>query len=453
MHTAGTEAHSSGAGGGYVLRISVVAALGGLLFGYDTAIISGAIPFIRPYFHLDEYSLGWAVSSILIGCGAGAAAAGIAADRFGRRITLMLCALLFALSGIGAGLSTGLSLFIVFRMAGGIGVGAAAIVSPLYIAETAPPDRRGRLVALYQLAIVAGILLAYLSNFILAGIGDSSWRWMFASQALPSVLFGLMLLLVPETPRWLVKKGRLVEARRILSKTMDPASCESTLGAIQDSFRNEGRAVWSELCSKKYLPVVTLGIFIAVFQQITGINVVLYYAPVLFKDTGMDDSASLLQTVGIGLVNVAATVISITLVDRIGRKLLLKTGSGLMGLSLAAMALCFRYHYFQHYVILCAMLVYVGAFGATWGAVAWVYLSEIFPNRIRGLAMSVATLALWLADFIVTYTFPVMQARAGNALTFSAYAVFCGAALIYVLVKIPETRGKSLEEMETLFLK
>jgi SP family arabinose:H+ symporter-like MFS transporter len=440
---------------GFIIKVSGIAALGGLLFGFDTAIISGAIPGITAYFKLDEYMLGWAVSSILVGCAAGALISGTLADKYGRQFMLIICAVLFAISGIGAGASHQLYLFILFRLVGGLGVGAAAMVSPMYIAETAPAAWRGRLVAFYQLAIVIGILLAYFSNYIFSSLGENSWRWMFESQVVPSLLFLILLMLVPETPRWLIKKGRKEEATRILVKTAGLFAAKKEMTDIIQSFRGEGHSGGSSLSppfDKIYRPVLILGILVAVFQQVTGINAILYYAPVIFRETGLDSSSSLLQTIGIGFVNVVSTFIAIGLVDKLGRKKFLLAGSLLMGISLFAEALCFHYHYFSHYLVLIFMLLYVGAFGCTLGAVTWVYLSEIFPNAIRGLALSVATLSLWLADFVVTYAFPVMTKHLGTSATLFCYTALCGVAFFYVLFNVKETKGRSLEEIETLFV-
>lgn len=437
---------------GYIVRVSGVAALGGFLFGFDTAIVSGAIPYLQRYFHLNQAALGGAVSSILIGCGAGALLAGPLAEARGRRWVLLACALLFALSGLGAALAQNLSAFVLLRLVGGLGVGAAALVSPMYIAEMAPAQWRGRLVSLYQLAIVLGVLLAYCANYGLAGMGANNWRWMFASQVAPALLFGSLLLLVPETPRWLAKQGRLAEARQVLDRTGGAAFGQHELEAIQQSFRQESASEWRELVSRRYRPVVLLGISLAVFQQVTGINAILYYAPIIFRQTGLATVDSLRQTIGIGAANVVAALVAIGLVDKVGRRRLLLVGSVLMGLSLVVVAACFTTHYFAHYVVVLAMLVYVGAFGATLGAVTWVYLAEVFPNRIRGLALAAATLLLWLADFIVAYAFPVMVERLGTAATLLTYAGFCGLAFVYVLAKVPETKGKSLEQIEQTFL-
>ncbi|MBO9621035.1 MAG: sugar porter family MFS transporter, partial [Niabella sp.] len=367
----------------FIALASFVAALGGLLFGFDTAIISGAIPYIRNYFQLDEYMLGFTVSSILVGCAIGALLAGNIANRYGRRLTLIVCALLFALSGIGSGLAHELSSFIAFRLLGGLGVGAAAMVSPMYIAEIAPPKQRGRLVSFYQLAIVFGILVAYFTNYIFDGAGANNWRWMFASQALPSLLFFLLLLLVPETPRWLVMKNKDHAARAILQKISGAATADKELEQMKNSFRDMEKSSAKTLFSKPYKTVLFIGILMAVFQQVTGINAIIYYAPVIFRETGLDGASSLTQTIGIGVVNIIATLIAIGLVDKLGRKKLLVAGSFLMMLALVGIGLCFQFHYFDHYFVLIFMLLYVAAFGATLGAVVWVYLSEIFPNRIR----------------------------------------------------------------------
>jgi MFS transporter, SP family, arabinose:H+ symporter len=432
----------------FIWMISIVAALGGLLFGFDTAIISGTIQYITPYFGLNAYSLGWAVSAILIGCGLGALVAGKLADAYGRRFVLKCCAILFAVSAIGVAVATSLPVFVIFRIIGGVGVGAAAMVSPMYVAEITPAQQRGRMVALYQLAIVSGILLAYFVNYVLDGTGANSWRWMFASQTIPAVLFWFMLLKVPDTPRWLVTKNRSQEALAVLERTAGQAYAENEFKQILLSFQKHEKPRVAELFTSVHRPIVLMGILIAVFQQVTGINAILYYAPVIFKETGIDTAGSLLQTIGIGCVNVLATFIAIAWVDKVGRKRLLLYGSVCMGVSLLAVGLCFQYRFFDYYIVLISMITYVSAFGATLGAVTWIVLSEIFPNRIRGLALSAATIALWIADFIVASTFPVMSDSLGTSSTLYIYALFCAVSFVYVLLKVPETKGKSLEEIE-----
>jgi SP family arabinose:H+ symporter-like MFS transporter len=434
----------------YILRVSLVAALGGLLFGYDTAIISGAVPFIKVVFGLDEYGLGWAVGCILLGCGIGALLAGPLMEKLGRRKILSICAILFALSGLGAALAGTEVLFVIFRIVGGLAVGAVAMVSPVYIAEMAPAKTRGRLVATYQLAIVSGILLAYLSNYLLSDTGPNGWRWMFASQILPALLFFIMLFGVPETPRWLIGKGMQADAYEVLLRIGGDEFAKAELAHIEQSFNYTEKMGLTAIL--KHPRVVWLGILVAVFQQVTGINAIIYYAPVIFKETGIGSSGALLQTIGIGVVNFVVTLLVLRLVDRWGRRKLLILGSISMGFSLMGIALCFSFHFFEYYLVLILTLTYVAAFSATLGAVTWVYLSEIFPNRIRGLAISIATLALWLADFLVTLTFPIMAKNLGTAATLGVYAGFCGIAAVYMYMNVPETKGKTLEEIEELFL-
>jgi len=436
----------------FVSRISGVAALGGLLFGFDTAVISGAIPYISPYFHLQGYLLGWAVSCVLIGCVGGALLAGSLSDRYGRRVVLLLCAMLFAASGLGAGLSHRIDIFIFSRTIGGLGVGAAAMVSPMYIAETAPDRIRGRLVSFYQMAIVLGILFAYFTNYCFKDSGTNNWRWMFASQAFPSLLFAGLLFFVPETPRWLVLKGRREQALDVLSSIAGKRVTEKMLDPIESSFAQGSSNSLKDLFSAKYRKVLIVGILIAVFQQITGINAILYYAPVIFKETGLDNSSSLFQTIVIGSVNVITTGVAIALVDHVGRKKFLLLGSMLMGISLTTIGLCFYQRYFSHYIVLIALLIYVASFGCTLGAVTWVYLSEMFPNRIRSNALSATTLCLWLADFLVADTFPVLTQQLGTALTLWIYAICCLAAFLYIWRNVRETKGQSLETIETLFI-
>lgn len=427
---------------GPIILLTTVAALGGLLFGFDTAIISGAIPFIKTYFSLGAAGLGWAVSSILIGCAGGALLAGRAADRFGRRYALMACAVLFAVSGLGAAIAPVLTVFILSRILGGLGVGAAAMVSPMYIAETVPARLRGRLVSLYQMAIVLGMLLAYFSNYVFV----DNWRLMFASQVLPAGLFYVLLFKVPESPRWLLGKGFRDRALAVLTVVNGADRALFVLREIDASYAGDGRRV----SLAPYRKVLVTGILVAVFQQVTGINAILYYAPVIFAKTGVSSSSSLLQTILIGGVNVCSTLVAIGLVDKVGRKRFLLGGSLLMGTLLAGIAVCFHVNYYSHYVVLVLILLYVAVFGCTLGAVTWVYLSEIFPNRIRSRALSIATLSLWVADFLVADTYPLLDEHAGTSATLLVYGFCCVVAFVF-FIRLPETKGKSLEIIESLF--
>ncbi len=437
----------------YIFLVSVVSALGGLLFGFDTAIISGAINFIQPYFQLNEYSLGWAVSSILIGCVIGAAIAGKLCDVWGRKKILLLCGFLFAVTGIGTGMAHSLGVFVFFRIAGGLAVGIAAMAAPMYIAETVPGALRGRMVSLYQLAIVLGILLAYLSNYLLADAGENNWRWMFASQTVPSVLFFGFMFLVPESPRWLMKKERKKEAEIILTKVGGAVYSNIELEAIEESFHHEHKEKLADLWLPAFSPLLWMGIIIAVFQQITGINAILYYAPEIIKKTGVTNENALLQTIGIGVIMFLFTLVAIWLIDKAGRKILLLIGCALMGLSLIGVAACFHFQYFENYLVLLFLMIYIAGFSASLGAVTWVILSEIFPNRIRGLALSISTLLLWIADFFASFAFPVLNEKLGVAITLLIFSALCGIYYIYIKRKIPETKGRSLEELEKMLVK
>ncbi len=432
----------------YILLISTIAALGGVLFGFDTAIISGTIPFIKSYFQLNEVMLGWAVSSILIGCGLGAMLAGKLADALGRKMALFTCAFLFAVTGMGVALAQSLSIFILFRIAGGIAVGAAGMVVPMYIAETVPASFRGRMVALYQLAIVMGILLAYVVNYTLSDIGENGWRWMFASQAIPAVLFFVALFLVPETPRWLIQKKQHDKAFDILSKTGGKGYAEAELLTINHSFSSQSAGKLKDLFLPRYSKVLIMGILIATFQQITGINAILYYAPEIFKNTGVSAAIASMQTIAIGVTMLVFTLVAIWLVDKAGRKKLLLAGCVIMAISLLAVAACFHFNFYQYYLVLIFLLVYIAGFSASLGAVTWVILSEIFPNRIRGLALSLATLVLWLADFAASFSFPVLNKQFGTSATLSLFAVFCLIYFFYIKFRVPESKGKTLEELE-----
>ncbi|WP_316790016.1 sugar porter family MFS transporter [Pedobacter frigoris] len=437
----------------YIFLVSLVSALGGLLFGFDTAIISGAINFIGPYFKLSQYTLGWAVSCILIGCVIGAAIAGKLCDVWGRKKTLLLCGFLFAVTGIGTALAHSLITFVFFRIAGGLAVGTAAMAAPMYIAETVPGALRGRMVSLYQLAIVLGILLAYLSNYLLADAGENNWRWMFASQAIPSVLFFAFMFMVPESPRWLVKKHRKKEAEIVLTKIGGVVYGSMELAAIERNFQDEHREKFSDLWLPAFRPLLWMGIIIAVFQQITGINAILYYAPEIIKKTGVNNENALLQTIGIGVIMFLFTFVSIWLVDKAGRKILLLTGCLIMTVSLIGVAACFYFQYFDNYLVLLFLMCYIAGFSASLGSVTWVILSEIFPNRIRGLALSVSTLLLWVADFAASFAFPILNEQFGVTVTLLLFSVLCFIYYVYLRLKIPETKGKSLEELERMLVK
>jgi MFS transporter, SP family, arabinose:H+ symporter len=431
---------------------AATAALGGLLFGFDTAVISGTIPFIQPYFELDDISLGWTVSSLLAGCIAGVITAGKPGDAFGRKKTLMFSALLFLMSALGSALSVNLLVFIVFRVIGGLAVGAASMLSPMYISEISPAARRGQLVSLNQMAIVVGILLAFFSNYWLAGSGPNNWRWMFAVMGMPAFLFLVTLFLVPESPRWLAQQGRNLEALDILTRIGGSENARSELAEIKESLLQE-KGTYREVFSPGVRPILWVGVLLAVFSQVTGINTIMYYAPVIFQQTGTGTDAALLQTVTIGGVNFLFTLVAIAWVDKIGRKPLLLFGTAGMAVSLTALSVAFYLHRFGGLLILVFILLYIASFAASLGPVTWVAVAEIFPNKLRSKAMSVAVVALWLANFLVITTFPVILNRLGGGAAFLIFDGMCVLLILFVIFRFPETRGKSLEELEKILVR
>jgi MFS transporter, SP family, arabinose:H+ symporter len=436
----------------YLLLAAVVAALGGLLFGFDTAVISGTIPYIQPYFHLDDISLGWTVSSLLAGCILGVLSAGKPSDIFGRKKTLMVAAILFIISALGSALSTMHLVFIAFRVVGGFAVGIASMLSPMYISEISPASRRGQLVSLNQMAIVVGILMAFFSNYWLSGTGINNWRWMFAVMGMPAFLFLISLIFVPESPRWLVQKDKDVQAFNILERINGERIATLELAEIRNSVLAE-KGTYKEVFSKRMKPVLWLGIILSVFSQITGINSIMYYAPVIFQKTGIGTNSALMQTVTIGGVNFLFTLVAITWVDKIGRKPLLIGGTIGMAISLTALTFAFYMHKFGGFAILIFILLYIASFAASLGPVTWVAISEIFPNKLRSKAMSVAIVSLWMTNFIVILTFPVILNRLGGGSAFLLFDIMCILLILFVFLKFPETKGKSLEELEKILIK
>ncbi len=440
----------------YVLLLTLVAALGGLLFGYDTAVISGAIGFMKDHFQLDSHSEGWAASCALVGCILGASVAGILSDWKGRRWVLFLSAIFFTVSAIGAAIPHNLSQFTIARVLGGFGIGAASMLSPLYIAEVAPARIRGRLVSINQFAIILGMLVVYLANSAVARIGVSiggdewnvayGWRWMFASGAFPAIVFLGLLFLVPESPRWLVKMGRREEALSILTRIGGTSHAERELVSIQETVHQEALPL-RQLLQPKLRPLIIVGVVLAILQQITGINVVLYYAPEIFKSAGLKATQAIDQTVAVGVVNLAFTLVAIWLVDHAGRKPLLLIASVGMGLSLTFLGRAFVTESFEGPAVLLSVLCYVASFAIAMGPVVWVVLAEIFPTAIRGTAMSIATVCLWISCFLVSQFFPWMLDNLGGN-CFFVYAFICAIAFIFVLVFVPETKGRTLEEIE-----
>ena len=434
----------------YVITITFIAALGGFLFGFDTAVISGANPFIEKYFNLDKLALGWAVSSVIVGCIIGAFSAGFVSDVFGRKKVLITTAVLFTFSAIGTALATDFNFFIIARILGGIGVGAASAMSPTYIAEISPAGQRGRLVSINQLTIVIGILVVYFTNLLFAeSFGDESWRWMLGSEAIPAVLFFLLLFIIPESPRWLYKNNQIEKARSVLRKLEGEGNVQSELADIEKTLQGSTeKAAFGDLFKGGMKKVLAIGVILAMFQQLVGINAVIYYAPTIFASAGAGLGDALAQTVAIGGVNLLFTFVAIWLVDKAGRRPLLLAGSVGMTVSLSLLVVSFTSDALGGYGVLFSILGYIASFAATHAAVMWVVVSEIFPNKFRGSAMSVALLLHWSSTYLVTQTFPWLLDNMGGAFSFGIFAAFSALSFIFVWFFVPETKGKSLEQIE-----
>ena len=442
----------------YVMVVCLVAALGGLLFGYDTGVINGAIGPLEAHFALDASAKGWATGCALLGCAIGAAVAGVLSDRLGRKKVLIISAILFLVSAVGTALPRDITTFIIFRMIGGVGVGAAAMSSPMYIAEISPARIRGRMVSVNQFAIVTGFLIVYFVNYFIALQGDPAWnqqfgwRWMFGSEALPAVLLLVLLFFVPESPRWLTKQNRSDEALEILTRVDGTEYAKTELLEIKDALAHESGSL-KQLFQPGMKIVLVIGIVLAVLQQVTGINVFLYFGTEIFKKMGSDTNAALLQTVIVGAVNLSFTIVAIWTVDRLGRRPLMMIGSAGMGISLLAMGLA-SYCQRTELWILLFILGYIACFALSVGPVTWVILSEIFPTRIRGRAMAIATVCLWVANYVISQTFPMMDEnkwlieKFHRALPFWLYGAFCVVLLVFVWRFVPETKGKTLEQIE-----
>ncbi|UOQ68781.1 sugar porter family MFS transporter [Hymenobacter volaticus] len=427
--------------------IATVAALGGLLFGFDTAIINGALIFLKKDFNLNDSQTEWAASSILFGAVIGAALAGWLTDRYGRRRLLFGAAALFTLSALAAAVPRTLTEFVVARVAGGLAIGVASLLVPLYIAEIAPARIRGQLVTLNQLAIVTGILLAYVASYFLADLGMASWRWMFASAALPSVLFMLTLLLVPESPRWLLGRGREVEALNTLTRLNGPVAAATEAAEIQAALAAE-RGEEANLYQPRLRRPLRIAVVLAVLQQITGINTILYYGSIIFTEhSGQSASSAIGANALIGGINFAGTIVALFVIDRVGRKPLLLFASGGMALTLGALVVALQLHAPGPWLLGLIML-YVACFAVGLGPGVWVVITEIFPNAVRGRAASLATVALWVACTLISFTFLSLVKAAGLTGAFGLYAVLSAFTFGFVWRAVPETKGRSLEEIE-----
>lgn len=439
--------------------------MGGLLFGYDWVVIGGAKPFYESYFQLNSAAqVGWANSCALIGCLVGSIISGWTSDRFGRKKLLLLSAVLFALSSVLTGWANGFTTFVVFRMIGGVAIGIASNVSPTYIAEVSPAAWRGRLVTVNQLTIVVGILGAQIVNWLIADKvsegataalirmswnGQRGWRWMFTAVVVPAVVFFLGALFIPESPRWLAKSGFIDQARHVLARIGGQSYGNETLREIQNALAIERQAStpWHELASPSILKILVIGVVLAVLQQWSGINIIFNYAEEIYRSAGYGVSGTLFNIVITGTINLVFTIGALVLVDRFGRRALMLFGCAGIALFHTVLGVTYRVGT-KGLLILLITLCTIACYALSLAPVTWVLISEIFPNRIRGLGVSISVSALWLASFLLTFTFPILNHGLGTAGTFWIYGAICMAGFLFVLVRVPETKGKTLEEIE-----
>ncbi len=435
----------------YVFFLAGTAALGGLLFGFDIAIITGAGPFLMEHFRLNDLSLGWAFSSLLFGCVVGSLVAGRITDRYGRRRILMWVALLFAATSIATGEASNFTFFIVARFLGGIAVGGVSIIAPMYVAEVAPFTMRGRLGALYQLSIVTGVLVSYCINYMLRNAGAANWRWMFVTGVIPSALFFALLLVAPETPRYLFLSGKPQQAFTILERISGPETAEFEISEMRKSVTSKHTS-WRALWQPGIRRVVMVGFWLAILVQVSGINTITDYAPAIFKSAGWKIDAALFSTFVIGVWNFGFTLISFWAIDRLGRKPLYIIGSLGMTLALILLAAAALTGHFHGTIVLALILAYLAFFEACIGPVFWTLVPEIFPNYIRGTAMTVPVLTQWVFNALVVLLFPFAFHQIGKAVTFGFLAAMALAQAIFTWGVVPETKNKSLEEIEAFWL-
>ncbi|MDP4206582.1 MAG: sugar porter family MFS transporter [Bacteroidota bacterium] len=431
---------------GYIFLISLVSAMGGYLFGFDFAVITGGLPFLRDQFGLDAYWEGFTTGSLALGCIMGCLLAGSISDKYGRKPGLMIAASIFAISSLSMAFAPNLTVFISSRFFAGIGVGMASMLSPMYIAEIAPASMRGRMVAINQLTIVLGQVITHLENFHLREIGPEAWRWMFGMGVVPSLLFLFGVFFLPESPRWLIKAGNESRARTILNRIGGKLYADESADAIKGSVHNGKKVNYKALLNKAILPAVLVGIGLAVFQQFCGINVVFNYTTNIFESIGASKSEQLLQAVWISLANLIFTLVAMSLVDRLGRKPLMLIGAG--GLSVLYVIIGYMLNVHANGTLSIFILMAIGVYAMSLAPVTWVLISEIFPNQVRGIASSVAIMCLWGAYFILVLTFPIIEKNFGDATAFWGYAVVCILGFIFVKLKVKETKGKSLEQIE-----
>ncbi len=431
----------------YVIFLAATAALGGLLFGFDIAIITGAGPFLTEHFKLGDLSLGWAFSSLLFGCALGSSVAGRLTDFYGRKKILLFVAALFAITSLGTGMAPTFAFFIMARFIGGLAVGGASILSPLYVAEVSPPSLRGRMGTLYQMSIVTGILMSYAINYLLRDVGSANWRWMFITGVIPSVLFFAMLLSVPETPRYLFMAGKEQQAFAILERIAGRESAEFEASEIRASLLNKRKA-WRDLLRPGIRRAVLVGFCLAILVQVSGVNTIIDYAPAILKSAGWKIDAALFSTLIIGLTNFIFTFVSFWAIDRYGRKPLYIIGSLGMTAALVVLMWAVLMGRFQSAIVLVYILIYLAFFSSCIGPVFWTLVAEIFPNDLRGTAMVVPVLTQWIANAAVVLFFPLAFNQIGKAITFGFLAILALAQAVFTWFFVPETKNKPLEEIE-----
>jgi len=434
--------------GNKVLKWSLVASMGGFLFGFDTAVISGAEQAIQQQWSLSNTMIGQVVAMGLYGTVAGALLAGYLADRFGRKRLLIHIAILYLVSAIGSALAPDVISLMIFRLIGGLGVGASSVAAPMYIAEIAPPEQRGRLTALFQFNLVAGILIAYISNYLIGDGGEIGWRLMLGVEIIPSIIFSILIFTVPRSPRWLVTKGNNLEEARKVLQLIDPTSADRTLDEIKHSDTIKESVGLRHFLSGKYSFPILLAFLIAFFNQVSGINAVIYYAPRIFDLTGMDASSSLLSSAGIGLVNLIFTMVGLSLIDKMGRRFLMYVGSIGYIISLSFVAYAFFTSSFGGVMVPVWLFVFIASHAIGQGAVIWVFISEVFPNEVRGFGQSFGCGTHWVMAALIAGIFPSIVTQVGGGPIFLFFAFMMVLQLIFVWRLMPETNGRSLESLE-----
>lgn len=434
-----------------VLAWSTVVALGGFLFGFDTAVISGAEKSIQQYWNLSVFEHGLTISIALIGTVIGSLIGSQPSDRFGRKNTLYFVALAYLLSSLGTALADNWYVFLVFRLLGGLGVGISSVVAPIYISEVSPANRRGRLVGLFQFNVVLGILISYLSNYLISQGGEASWRWMLGVQAFPSLIFLILIYFIPESPRWLILKQAAYDKALEILRIINPLNCDEELIAIKNSALkiDESKDKSERLFSAQYKKPVMLAMLFAFFNQASGINAIIYYAPRIFEMAGLGAHSSLLSTVGIGLINFIFTLIAINFIDKIGRRVLMLVGSFGLIAALFLVAYTFYSENYSGFAIPAYMMMFIAFFAFSQGAVIWVFISEIFPNSVRAKGQTLGSSTHWVMAAIIAFCFPYLAETFGGAVTFSFFGSMMVLQLIFVWRFMPETKGQSLEQIGT----